>query len=247
MFNQEVIQKLKRYVYLLSDPETGEVFYVGKGKANRVFNHLKDNKDNDKVKKIKELESRNLTPKIEILVHGIEDDVTIKKIESAIIDLLGKNNLTNIVGGYESTDFGRMDVAQIKAKYSSKSASITEPVLLIKLSKTFRYNMEPMELYDYTRGIWKVGEKNAKKVLYAFAVYDGIIQETYKILQWFPASSTFSSRVDKKSWEVYKEERREFVGRISKKMRDKYRYKSVEHFFKRGAANPLLYLNIEKD
>ena len=243
-FNKETIQKLKRYVYLLSDPETGDVFYVGKGKGNRVFSHLKDYSQSEKAKKIQELKSKNMNPKIEILVHGIDDELTIKKIESAMIDLVGKNNLTNVVGGYESTDFGRMDITQVVAKYSSKKADIKEPVLLIKLSDTFRYNMDPMELYDYTRGIWMVNEQRVKNVLYAFAIYDGIIQETYKTIDWFPAGSTFSSRKDKDSWKVHKSKRREFVGRISEKMRKKYRYKSVEHYFKSGARNPLLYLNV---
>ena len=49
MFNSEIIKKMKYYVYLLSDPKTGEIFYIGKGQGNRVFSHLKDTSDNDKV------------------------------------------------------------------------------------------------------------------------------------------------------------------------------------------------------
>ena len=40
-----VINKLKYYVYLYSDPETNEIFYIGKGKGNRVFSHLTENKN----------------------------------------------------------------------------------------------------------------------------------------------------------------------------------------------------------
>ena len=74
----------------------------------------------------KEIQSKRKNPKIDFLDHGVDDEVTIKKIESAIIDLLGKNKLTNKVGGYESSDFGRMDLSQITAKYSSKKANIRE-------------------------------------------------------------------------------------------------------------------------
>ena len=36
-FNSDVIQSLKYYVYLLSDPQTDEIFYVGKGKGKQSF------------------------------------------------------------------------------------------------------------------------------------------------------------------------------------------------------------------
>ena len=70
-FSSEVIRELKYYVYLLSDPSNGEIFYVGKGKGNRVFSHFKETGDNDKVNKIKEIKKKGLEPKIEILVHGV--------------------------------------------------------------------------------------------------------------------------------------------------------------------------------
>jgi len=39
-FPPEVIEKLKTYVYRLIDPRNGET-YVGKGKGNRVFAHIR--------------------------------------------------------------------------------------------------------------------------------------------------------------------------------------------------------------
>ena len=237
MFTSDIIRKIKYYVYLLSDPISGEIFYVGKGKGNRAFSHLKDNSDNQKSRKIQDLKSKGLEPKIEFLVHGVDDEITIKKIEASIIDLIGKNKLTNIVGGYESSDFGRMDLAQIRGKYSSQKAEIKENVMLIKLSKTFRYNMDPRDLYDNTRGVWKVAEHRRKEVDYAFAVYDGIIQETYKILQWFEAWSTFNNREDFTSQREKDVKRWEFVGNVSDEMRKKYLYKSVEH----KEQNPIKY------
>jgi hypothetical protein len=37
---QSTIEKLGYYVYLLIDPRNDKVFYVGKGKGNRVNQHL---------------------------------------------------------------------------------------------------------------------------------------------------------------------------------------------------------------
>ena len=36
---------MKHYVYLLSDPGTNEIFYVGEGKGSRVFSHFKESID----------------------------------------------------------------------------------------------------------------------------------------------------------------------------------------------------------
>jgi hypothetical protein len=38
-FSQAVIEKLGFYVYVLKDPRNQRVFYVGKGKENRIFSH----------------------------------------------------------------------------------------------------------------------------------------------------------------------------------------------------------------
>ena len=239
-FPPDVIKKLKWYVYLLSDPDTSEIFYVGKGKGNRVFDHFRYLKDGDpKSQKIKDIQSYGKDPKIEFLIHGIEDENTIKRVESSIIDLLDKKNLTNKIGGYESSDFGRMDLNQIIGKYSSKKVDIDEKVLLIKLSQTFRYNMSQTELYDYTRGIWTISEERRKEIEYVFCVYDGVIQETYNVLDWFPGGSTYSERNDIEEWK--KHQRWEFVGNISHEMRKKYRHKFVGHYFKSGSRNPVRY------
>ena len=48
-FTPEVTDALKWYVYRLIDPRNGETFYVGKGKANRVFAHAAGVPDDDAV------------------------------------------------------------------------------------------------------------------------------------------------------------------------------------------------------
>ena len=45
-FNRNTIDNLKFYVYGLKDPFTNKYFYIGKGKANRVFSHV-----NQKIKR----------------------------------------------------------------------------------------------------------------------------------------------------------------------------------------------------
>ena len=51
-FSPKTKEALKYYVYVYSDPDTKEPFYVGKGKGNRAFQHLDDQSETDKANKI---------------------------------------------------------------------------------------------------------------------------------------------------------------------------------------------------
>lgn len=247
-FSPAVIKELGYYVYIYSHPKTEEVFYVGKGKGNRVFSHLEDAAESDKTKYIKELKNQGLKPKIEILVHGLEDEKTALRVESSVIDLLGIKNLTNKQIGFKSASYGRMTINQINALYDKKKVDVEESTILIRISQAFRYSMSEVELYDYTRGQWKLNPTRANNAKYAFSVYQGVVQEVYEILTWFEAGSTFSvRRVNDNVEERFKsvvDGRFEFIGNLAaREIREKYKFKSVEHYFKQGNSNPIMYIN----
>lgn len=250
-FSSTVVTKLKYYVYLYSHPKTGEVFYVGKGKDNRAFAHLDDARESEKVAYINDLRAHGLQPKIEILIHGLDDEQTALRVESSVIDLIGINQLMNVQSGYHSSTFGRMDVAQIMAAYEKRKVVVEDPAILIRINQAFRYSMSAVELYDYTRGQWRLNPDNARRAKYALSVYSGIVQEVYEIRDWYEAGTTFSIRADNANIERGADERMkgryEFIGNIANEPhRSKYRHGSVQHYFEKGNSNPILYAGMDK-
>lgn len=242
-FSSKTIDNLKYYVYVYSDPDTYKPFYVGKGKGNRAFSHMMIlDGESEKIQKIKEIQSRGKEPLIEILVHGIDEDVAFK-VEAAAIDLIGIENLTNAQRGHHSSTYGKIEAGTLEARYSCEELSaddISDDVIMIKINQLYRNDLEPYELYDITRGCWRVNKEKAQEAKYAFAVYDGMVLEVYKIAQWFRAGEVMWSTREE-NIELVKD-RFEFVGNIAPDcIREKYINKSVTSLFNKGSQNPIRY------
>jgi len=244
-FSPTTIKALKNYVYVYSDPDTHKPFYVGKGKGNRAFQHLLDVSENDKVKKIREIRDRGKDPVIEILAHGLNEE-TAFKVEAAAIDLVGIDNLTNTQRGHESSFYGKIEVSQLNARYNRKELSekdFHENIILIRINKLYHNDMTALQLYEATRGHWRLNVEQAQKMKYVAAVYDGMIIEVYKVTEWLHAFSTFMERTEHEDIKQQDKSRYEFVGTIApENIRKKYVDKSVTGLFKHGEANPIKYV-----
>ncbi len=104
-----------------------------------------------------------------------------------------------------------------------EDVQIIESVMLIKIPRTYKEK----EVYEATRCCWRVDLSRAQKVDYAFSVYQGRVVEIYRINTW-----------------KFKEERCGFSGIVaSPEIRNKYIDKSVARYWKRGAQNPIRYIN----
>lgn len=233
----EVAKILRSYVYVYIDPRNGKPFYIGKGTGNRLFSHLQDQSDTEKVEKIAEIRRGGKEPRIEILRYGLSD-IEAHLVEAASIDLIGKANLTNLKSGEHKSSFGRITSQRVITMLTAKKVKVQHRAILITINKLYRSDMSSEELYEVTRGIWKVGERNRNKVDYAFSVYQGIVLEVYRVKQWYPAGTLKYKTRD--SSEFKTTGRWEFSGNIAEDIREEY----VDFSVGKAGQNPIRYVNI---
>ncbi|NVJ65767.1 MAG: hypothetical protein HWE16_04710 [Gammaproteobacteria bacterium] len=233
MFSQATIENLGYYVYFLKDPRNNEVFYVGKGVGNRLFNHLEcaleTVNESEKLERIRDIQASGQSVKHFILRHGLNEKDAFE-VEAALIDFIGMSNLSNMQGGHYSNDYGLKTAEEISAMYEAKNFQTELPVMLININKLYDREMTSDELYQATRQSWVVGERR-NNVKYGIATYRGLTREVYKIDGWYHVPEHGANR-----WG--------FSGELAEEaIRQKLIYKSITDYFKKGAANPIKYVN----
>jgi hypothetical protein len=229
MFEQSVIEKIGSYVYFLRDPRNNEVFYVGKGTGNRIFDHvacsLIDDAESEKLDRVREINKLGMEVEHFVLRHGLTDEIAFE-VEAALIDFVGMQNLANLQIVHNSTDYGIKNVDEVRAMYSAPPLSTSEPLLLININKLFNREMTRDEIYEATRKSWVLGVRK-DQAKYAVASYRGLTREVYVIHDWFKVGDRWG-----------------FNGQIAdENTRTNLRYKSIAGLSKRGAANPIRYIN----
>ena len=190
-FSPDVVAQLNYYVYRLIDPRNGQTFYVGKGKGNRVFQHVKcaidyydgadgiDEEDPNKFKTIQSIRDFELEV-IHIIQRWNLTESEAFQVESALIDAY--QGLSNIQSGHHS-DFGVTNAEELQSRLSMKTYD--EPTdfkyLIIKV-RWWRLDQLMSEFptdyrYEATRREWKIKPRSTKEYKYVFSVTDGIVKE----------------------------------------------------------------------
>jgi len=235
-FPPEVIEKLKTYVYRLIDPRNGETFYVGKGKGNRVFAHIREEHGiegddlGNKMKRIRQIRLARFDVAHVIHRHGM-DDTTAFEVESALMDAYP--GLTNEAGGVGGNEFGAMHALEIIREYTAETAVFRHDAILISVNRSAAES----SLYEATRYAWKVSLAQARKAEVVLAIVQGIIKGAFIADEWleataanFPGRHDVPGRYGFNGREAPDDVKHLYVG---KRVPDEYR--------KRGAANPIKY------
>ena len=233
-FPSEVVEKLKTYVYRLIDPRNGETFYVGKGQANRVFAHIREQVDEDdptnKLRRIRDIHLAGFEVAHVIHRHGM-DDKTAFEVEAALMDAYP--GLTNTAGGLGSSDFGAMHAMEILRRYAAEPAVFEHRALLISVNRS----AVDASLYEATRYAWKISLAKAKRAEVILSTRQGLIVGAFVASDWleatsdnFPGRESVPGRFGFVGTEAPEALRSLYIGR---RVPDEYR--------KPGSANPVRY------
>lgn len=247
-FSPEVIEQLGYYVYRLIDPRNGQTFYVGKGKGNRVFQHVKcaidyydgvdETSDNDpnKLRIIKEIVDEGLDVIHVIQRWGLTERESLV-VESALIDVY--QGLSNIQRGHDA-DHGVTNAESLEKRLSTRTYD--EPTdfkyIIIKV-RDWRLN-ELIEKYpetyryEATRFAWRIKQRSTKEYPYVFSVTNGIVKGVYKVNEWY--------FVEDRSGRIA------FNGELAEKsVRERFVNKRIpDYYVKKGMASPVLFSKNKK-
>lgn len=246
-FSEKTCNEIGAYVYKLIDPRDGKVFYIGKGRNNRVFEHVyntekymreieKENIDgesqvdevSEKINTIMEIKNAGLEVIYVIHRHGLSDEEAFL-VESALID--DYNGLTNVQSGRGSRDKGPMNALQLENLYNLKKIEEfdeEDKVLVIKIKEN------DTDYYEQGRKYWVLNLDRARQAKTAVIVVNGEVK--------------CAVRIDENSWEEmpgYPEDysgkkRYGFKGIILEN--SKYLHHLIpDTYMKKGNANPIQY------
>lgn len=254
-------EKLQFYVYRLIDPRNGETFYIGKGKGDRIFQHVAATRASDvsidvgaeagsdapedelslKVKRINDIRRAGLEVIHVIHRHGIETPATAYEVEAALIDAF--SGLSNISAGHYSNDRGPMHTTEIIAKYALPTVEFRDDKLVMININSADHN-SPKELYDRVRYAWRLSEHRARHADYVLAIIHGVVRGVFIPQQWLPAipehfpiarfAETNPSRMGFVGEIAGPEIWDHYVGRFGKRLPDENRHRS---------QNPVRYIN----
>ncbi len=235
-FPPGVADKVGTYVYRLIDPRNGETFYVGKGRGNRVFAHIRaesgGDEPSDKMERIRDIRLAGFEVGHVIHRHGMDEKSAVE-VEAALIDAYP--GLTNARDGVGSNDYGAMHAVEIIRRYRAEPAEFQHRAVLISVNRS----ATELPLYEAVRYAWKMSIRRAKQAELVLATRQGLIVGAFIADEWLeataanfpgPARGDRPGKIGFVGHEAPAAIAKQYVG---KRVPDEYR--------KQGASNPVKY------
>ena len=207
-FAPGVAERLGHYVYQLLHPNTGEVFYVGKGIGGRMLAHaawanVAEDEKSEMIRRIRE--DHGCDPSYRIVSHGLTEESAFL-VEAVLIEQIGLHNLLNRVRGH-GHDSMMMTVTDLTARYAAGTVherDILEPTIFVSLNggrgkdlvgrdpvkgtrrvtSYWDIRDDKAQLQGRTLGIWKVSSFRADKIVRVAGVFAGIVRTCYRVSGW---------------------------------------------------------------
>ena len=184
---ETVIDALQFYVYRLIDPRNGETFYIGKGRGNRIYNHVKEAlsascESSIKQERILDIYNEGLEPIYIVHRHGLSEEIAYE-VEGALIDAY--TGLTNDQGGHNNSERGVMSLHQVITTYDlPEMPKPTTDVILINVNQ-LENRRDRNSVYNQVRGHWRISLKNARQIQRVIAVYKGVAVGVFEVQNWY--------------------------------------------------------------
>lgn len=256
-FDDLAAESINYYVYALRDPRNQQIFYVGKGKQNRWFDHIKEAEEKLedpklKLQRIREIKAAGLEVEPFIIRSGIKSEAHAYDVEAAVIHayrLLERAggsipvDLTNIAEVHHP-ERGLASIDAMQSIFNAPEApKIDFPVGIFKIGVLWYPDMTEEQVREATSGWWshRNVKNGKKKAEYAFGVSKGIIRGVYKI--------------DENMWRERVKPDRDWERDLGKKARwgfpdcqpasemAHFLNTSIKHLFKKGEASSVKFLN----
>jgi hypothetical protein len=122
-----------------------------------------------------------------------------------------------------------MSPKNIEAQYKGKPFVKPIKAVCFKINRAWRRNMSALELYEMTRGNWRLSLARAENAEFGIGLTDGVIRSIYKIHSW--------EKVPERSPERFR-----FVGYEVEEMNRYIGYSLASHP-NHGVRGPLFYIN----
>ncbi len=247
-FPLEVEEALKCYAYRLMDPRNGEIFYVGRGRGDRVFEHARGVLDDSpeevadpKLERIREIMALGMEVHHIIHRHGMSESAA-KEVEAALID--SYPDLTNKVAGAGSKDRGTRHIREIMLEYGAEEFVVQESLILISIANTWKQR----GIYEVVRSVWGMKFSRAKRYSLVLAHVRGLVLGAYNPTCWMYAVGN-ESRFPHEDWKSNYETLKGRIGfdgvPAEKEVWNKYVLKRVPARYrpKRGVQTPFRYID----